>query len=299
MLIGLVHYTMAVTRRTKEHELETASRDQLTALFHRKGWTVESIRSDYGEDLLVRVFVAGQATPWIFFVQIKAFSDVAKSRVYGGKYLSVPVDPEHLSAWAVLREPVVLAAWDAVTKLVYWQTIQTAVDVASRRSEFAKSRRPTTRLHVPAENILDDAGADRLALRARAAWERLDREREGAQELLAALREQLGLEVTYDPQYGTLIIPAGKFVPAVGQRPKVHCFGRAARDIHEIATRLGVSPQNAFEQVMTVQLAFLKRVANGKAVSFRTRSGRVVKEWHSVQDVSEEIFRMYEQSDED
>lgn len=288
-----------MTRRTKEHELETASRDQLTALFHGKGWTVESIRSDYGEDLFVRVFAAGRATPWIFFVQVKAFSDISKLHVARGKYLSVPVDPDHVGAWASLREPVVLAAWDAVTRLVYWQTVQAAVDVASRRSEFAGRRTPTRKLRVPTENILDDGGADRLALRARAAWERFDREREGAQELLVALREQLGLEVTYDPQYGTLIIPAGKFAAEEGSSPVVYHFGRAARDIREIAARLGVSPQNAFEQLMSVQLASLKRVADGTPVTFRTRSGRVIKEWRSVEDVSEEIFRMYEQSDED
>jgi hypothetical protein len=288
-----------MTRRTREHELETASRDQLTALFHSKGWTVESIRGDYGEDLMVRVFVGGHATPWIFFVQIKAFSNIARLRVAEGKYLSVPVDPAHIETWSSLREPVVLAVWDAATKVVYWQTIQTATAVAARRSEFEKRAIVTTRVRVPIQNTLDELSADRLANRARAAWEHVDREREGARMLLKILQDDLGLEVTYDPQYGIIIVPEGKFMPVTSSGSKFHYFGRAARDIKEMAYRLGVSPQKAAEQAMSVHLASLKRVADGKPAIFRTRSGKVLKEWKSVHDVSDEFFHIFEQSDED
>lgn len=288
-----------MTKRTREHELETASRDQLTALFHSKGWTVENITGDYGEDLLVRVFIGGNATPWIFFVQIKAFSTIARLKVSAGKYLSVPVDSAHINAWSSLREPVVLAVWDAATKLVYWQTIQTAMAVASRRSEFEKRPIPATRLRVPTENTLDEVSAERLANRARAAWEQVDRERDGARMLLKILRDDLGLDISYDPEYGTLIVPQGKFVSDTTTGPMFYHFGRAARDLNELAAQLGVSPQKAAEQAMSVHLAALRRVTDGKAVSFRTRSGKVIKEWKSVHDVSEAFFRMFEQSDED
>src|SRR5437764_13417330 len=114
-----------MTQRPRAHLLETLSRDHLTTLFGQRGWTVESIKYDYGEDLLVRVFHNGKATPFIFFVQAKAYSSTQSLLIRRGRYLSVPVDADHLASWRNFREPVVFAVWDRSSNVTYWQTVQT------------------------------------------------------------------------------------------------------------------------------------------------------------------------------
>lgn len=40
-------------KRPNSHVLEDLSRNRLHNVFEREGWTVEDLRKDYGEDLLI------------------------------------------------------------------------------------------------------------------------------------------------------------------------------------------------------------------------------------------------------
>ncbi len=59
-------------QRPHSHRIEDLSRNRLRDAFNSVGWVVEDLRKDYGEDLLVRIFEQGVATPLSFFVQAKA-----------------------------------------------------------------------------------------------------------------------------------------------------------------------------------------------------------------------------------
>lgn len=53
--------------RTRSHRLEDQPRDRVRTIFSDKGWTVEDVRKDYGEDLIVRTFLKDTPTPYWFF----------------------------------------------------------------------------------------------------------------------------------------------------------------------------------------------------------------------------------------
>ena len=51
-------------RRPRQHILEDLARAELHRVFEEFGWAVEDLKKDYGEDLLVRIFDKGVATPY-------------------------------------------------------------------------------------------------------------------------------------------------------------------------------------------------------------------------------------------
>lgn len=286
-------------RRPSSHILEDQSRSRLAALFHDEGWTVEHIKSDYGEDLLVRVFDASVATPFLFFVQAKAYSRTDHLLVKKREYLSIPVDADHLATWSLFREPVVLTVWDAQHDKTYWQTIQIATSVTNRRARHEKQLASRTRVWIPVRNVLKKTTVGRLASRARAAWEHLQREREGARRLKAELSEQLNLQIEYDPLYGIITIPAGTFVADAQRAPTMSFFGRAARDFDRIANILGVSRQDAFDITMRFVLTALSCVEAGLPATVPGPNGQVVDLFRTVEEVNKSIYRMFEDADED
>jgi Domain of unknown function (DUF4365) len=234
----------------------------------------------------------------MFFVQAKAYSNTNRLRIRDGRYLSIPVDSDHIRSWSSLREPVLLAVWDSSRDVTYWQTIQTAVSVAERRARFRGTAVPMSRVWVPIQNVLDVSMLERIEKRVAAAWSSIERERNGAKVLTDALRNQLGLEISYDPRYGTISIPAGRFVPDPASGDQMYTFGRAARDIRRIAEELGVSHQEAFERAMLSLYADLKAVVEGSALA-KTPNGQPAHSWRSVDEVNEHFFQMFEQGDED
>lgn len=284
-------------RRTHSHALEDQSLRRIASVFEARRWTVERITRDYGEDLLVRVFADGDATPLLFFVQAKAFTSTRKLVVKQGRYLSVPLDPAHLQSWRGFREPVILAVWDAETDVVYWQAVQTALSVAERRAEWKRRKAPRARLWVPTQNILDSLSVPQIEARAHAAWYELEREREGARVLIASLREQLGLTVSFEPRHGIVAIPKGKFVPAPAGGERMYPFGRFAREIEQVAALLGVSHQEGFERAMEFMLGLLRQIVSGKPAVVETSDGRLVEIWKNADEVGEDFLRAFEHFD--
>src|SRR5215469_6481106 len=98
-------------KRTRSHQLEDLSRNRLHANFEDRGWTVEDLAKDYGEDLMVRIFDSGVATPYSFFVQAKATDRIAKFVTRGA--IAFPIETGHLRHWVRFLEPVILTLWDS------------------------------------------------------------------------------------------------------------------------------------------------------------------------------------------
>ena len=119
--------------------------------FSSPGWTVEDLGLDYGEDLLVRIFDEGMATPWSFYVQSKATDCLDKLRMSDGLNLALRVSSAHLRHWSRFWEPVVLAFDDANCDVTYWEVIQSYLKsegIAHSHPEPSK----TTAVRVPADN---------------------------------------------------------------------------------------------------------------------------------------------------
>jgi hypothetical protein len=111
-------------RRPRSHHLEDLSRKRLHDAFGAVGWTVEDLRKDYGEDLFVRIFQDGRATPLCFFVQAKA-TDNLERHLAKGERLTFPVERRHVDHWQQFWEPVILSLWDSKDDRTYWTCVQT------------------------------------------------------------------------------------------------------------------------------------------------------------------------------
>src|SRR5262249_33636185 len=110
-------------------------------------------------------------------------------------------------------------------------------------------------------------------------FRRFVRERAGAEQLLEILNEEFGLKIEYEPQFGFVSIPEGRFVPDKEGGVKWFFFGRLAAQIRRMQKRLGMTS----DQVVRGSLRALKKTfdsfSDGKLVS-RDAQGNIV-EWKS------------------
>jgi hypothetical protein len=255
------------------------------------------LAKDYGEDLLVRIFDNGRATPYSLFVQAKAVRRIERYRNRAGDYIVYPVSTSHLSHWGRFWEPVILTVWDATNDVTYWECVQTALERGSRRG--SRSRRgKTVSVRIPVSNVLNPEGVRRIQSRATTRFARFEREREGAHYLTEILRKQLDLDIEYDPQYGILTVPEGRFTATPELGPRVYYFGRAACDIERLARLAGISIQEAFEQSTGHLVNALNAVLRGETFVWKGPNGEVLDVWRNVKDVSADYYRMLDESED-
>src|SRR5262249_5135795 len=194
------------------HELEDHSRNCLHEIFIRQGWTVENLTKDYGEDLLVRIFSNGLATPLTFFVQAKATDNISKYLNKAGTLLTYPISTNHLKHWKRFWQPVILTVWDSRSNTTYWECIQTHCEALAKKQGL-RGNAKTIMVPIPTNNMLDKEGLARIEARTQTRFRRFVRERAGAEQLLEILNEEFGLKIEYEPQFGFVSIPEGRFVP--------------------------------------------------------------------------------------
>src|SRR5260370_39286973 len=124
---------------------------------------------------------------------------------------------------------------------LYWQNIQKAIDVDNRRAEWKNRNALRASIRISVSNQLDEPGATRIEAQARAAWTLVDREREGARLLISTPRDQLGLDVVYDPQFRIIQLPERRVVADEDGALPVYYLGRAPRYLSKITCTLGRS----------------------------------------------------------
>src|SRR5712664_1933706 len=198
-----------MARRPRSHQIEDLSRDRVRSAFNSLGWTVEDLRKDYGEDLLVRIFEAGVATPLMFFTQCKGTDSVENYISRGKRNLLFPVKMRHIEHWDRFWEPVILSVWDSKTDRTYWECIQSYLSSHYGKVALAKANETKAdTLRIPVENVLDGDGLTRIKSITRIRFERFEVERTGAQVLVKLLEEQLNLKIEYNPRAGILITEA-------------------------------------------------------------------------------------------
>jgi Domain of unknown function (DUF4365) len=200
-------------KRPRSHVLGEEGEASAAKAFRSQGWTVEKLSRDYGEDLLVRIFENGEATPYTFYVQVKSDSNLARRMVSNGAFLSYPIRFSHLQSWEKFWEPVIFAVWDPVHAVTYWEMIQSP-ERPIRRSQTG------ARIYTPTDNTLDAEGLARIDARTRSRYEQLEREQHGAQALITMLESLLDVRIGYYPQNGLLM------VEEPSARLRVTVFGR-------------------------------------------------------------------------
>jgi hypothetical protein len=195
-----------VPKRPRSHTLEDQSRNSLSRAFIGRGWTVENLTKDYGEDLLVRIFYRGAATPLSFFVQAKATDNIEKYRNKTGTFYMYPVASSHLRHWERLWQPVILTLWDSKSDTTYWESVQTFCEIFPKKTIASKEPK-TTRIVIPTDNRLNEEGLLRIEARTRFRFSRFGRQQENTLSLIKILKDQLGLKIEYDGQDGIFIDP--------------------------------------------------------------------------------------------
>jgi hypothetical protein len=283
-------------KRPNSHVNEDLSRNRLHNVFEREGWTVEDLRKDYGEDLLVRIFENSQSTPYSFFVQAKAVQHIRVHRNQAGDFITCSVTATHVSQWERFWEPVILTVWDATDDVTYWEYVQSALERAGRAGA-RRARGKTVRIRIPVCKILNDEAVRRIKSLTKTRLARFEQERNGGQYLIDTLREQFGMDINYSPQYGILMFPEGKFVPNPESGPRMLVFGRAAYDLEILARLTGTPPEQAFSQVIGRFLEALQAVSRGETFQWKGPGGEVLDEWKGVDDVSADYKRMLDESD--
>ncbi len=268
------------------------ARAALREAFSTVGWTTEDLAEDYGEDVLVRIFDAGETTPFSFFVQSKATDQIERFMSKDGTRLAFSIKSEHAKHWVRFWEPVILALYDAKSKQTYWEVIQNFLTSPLRIGTAFRTRKIT--VEIPADNRLDGQGLARLRNLTRRRFERFELQREGAEVLIETLRELWGVQIIYEPEEGILLLPKGQFVADPSGGRNFTAFGRYAARLEDLEKRFGVKPQSAFEGSLDVMQQVIEGFESGGRLQVRDQDGSVVEEWRTL----EELFRYLKRKEE-
>jgi Domain of unknown function (DUF4365) len=174
-----------MTNRTQSHILEARSRDRVRTAFHDLGFVVDDLHQDYGEDMLVRIFKDGFATPYSFFVQVKATEKLKNADVVRLRTL-------HIRHWKRLIQPVFVIVWNATTESATWEAISHAIEDSS----IDLIQQKTLSVHIPQGNRFDEDGIRRMANIARTRFDMARRERDGSALLRELLEKHTKLKVS-------------------------------------------------------------------------------------------------------
>ncbi|WP_167487950.1 DUF4365 domain-containing protein [Nocardia terpenica] len=219
---------------------------KLRSAFLSAGWTVEELNSDYGDDLQVRIFDQGVATPYLFFVQAKHVEHGSKYRSRDGRYVSYRFERRHLESWETLWQPVVLTLWDVERDQIYWDIAQSL--------DWPPTSRNTGKctIRFPTDNLLDEDGLACIRARTIARSQRHEAELDSVQVLIGRISELFDTEIDYDPSAERILItlPNGD--------ADLTFFGSMGQMMAEAAERTGLDVATAYALMICMTSALLR-----------------------------------------
>lgn len=238
-------------KRPRFHIIEDLSRDELRRIFNQYGWVVWDLHPDYGEDQFVRIFATEEATPYSFFIQAKSTDHIDDIIDKDREVITFSIKTEHIKHWNKFWEPVILTVWDARSDVTYWLSIQ---DYLASRN-IKDLRKKSLSVEIPIDNILNEEGIKRIAVRTKNRFERFEQERSGSEVLVELLEEALGTKIEYGSE-GLIMMhnPDGGV--------HVRLFSELAQRASSLASQLGVSVQEALETSFEVIARFLDAVGD-------------------------------------
>jgi hypothetical protein len=284
-------------KRPRQHVIEDLARVDLHYSFSNVGWTVENLDKDYGEDLFVRIFEDGKATPWSFFVQSKATDKLNQLLTKNGQNVAFSITSGHAQHWERFGgEPVVLAIYDTKAKKTYWEVIQS--DLESTQELSVGRPRKFLTVHVPTDNLLDEEGLRRLRNRTKRRFERFEAQREGVQVLIDELRQKWGVTIEYEPEFGLLMLPKGKFKAEESGGHTLTAFGCFAAHLQQIEEKYGITPQRTIEKSIELMYKIVSTYKQGGKLQIRGHGGELIQEWEALEELQRHANRQEELNEE-
>ncbi|MER5218314.1 DUF4365 domain-containing protein [Streptomyces sp. NPDC002838] len=278
-------------RRPRAHLNSDLSVARLQEAFTLQGWTAEVLGKDYGEDLLVRIFDDGEATPYTFYVQVKSTETLSRYTRKGGGYVRYPISLDHLEHWLKFSDPVFLVIWDRETGGAVWDMIQETslpVDTSGVKAKIL----------VPMRNSLDGQGLERMRTQTVSRHRRLNREQRGSEILVDLLSESMNAEVSYDSQAGIMVIEHHD------GNMEMRLFGATLELMHWMAKERDSTPEEVFRHVIRSAAETVLSIEAGTPYEYRNSDGSVTichtaEEWASCIKAGEDYVGWVEEMPDD
>ena len=147
---------------------------------------------------------------------------------------------------------------------------------------------------IPLQNELDDEGITRIYARTKSRFERFEREKNGAKELIDILDKSIGIKLEYDPQAGMVIMPEGKFVREPEGGHTLFFFGKMAARMLDMQTKYGISPEEAFHSSMDLMKQVVEAYSKGSKLGVVEKDGKLIDSWETLNDLNEYLERKLE-----
>lgn len=136
--------------------------NQITGAFLANQCAVDSIKADYGEDLLIQPSFDGEVEHFKIWVQVKGTTDIEKYRQASGEIVRY-IDFAHMFKWLRSKELCVLVLWDIEKEKGLFFLPKAEVD----EWDFYTQRKESIRVVFDEENVLTAATLPQLIWRAR------------------------------------------------------------------------------------------------------------------------------------
>lgn len=99
-------------KRTKSHQIGDKAKGQIIDAFFSKGWVVEEVTGDYGEDLVLQIADKGQLLPLRVYIQLKGTEDIQKFKKRNGVYTYSNLKTTTAAHWLDSIDLTTLILWD-------------------------------------------------------------------------------------------------------------------------------------------------------------------------------------------
>jgi hypothetical protein len=283
-------------QRPTAHINEDLARALLTQAFARMGWAVNNLHSDYGEDMLIRIFKEEKATPFSFYVQSKSVNNISKRISNDGRSFTQKISIAHFSSWAIFREPVILAISDIDSKITYWECIQTNINCIEAYQKNVSENKSLT-VSIPITNILDDSGLHKIEAITKSLYYMANREHSALLALTKCLHSQYGLTVQCDTQTGIMVLPSGSFMPNSADEPLIFAFGKRGKHLSELLRKDKTGIAAWVEKGIELRKAFELRLRNEKCIRLLDpNTGKVFRKITSMEEYDnamDELVKKY------
>lgn len=144
-------------KRTESHRIADAATNRVIDVFTRLGCACETVKQDYGEDVLVHPAFGDDVQNYHIWIQVKGTGAIDRLRAADGTY-RWPVSVGHALRWIRSREPVIVILWDVANEVGYHSSPKNNLGDWS----LMMARQATTNIVFRETDKFDDKTAQRL-----------------------------------------------------------------------------------------------------------------------------------------
>lgn len=123
--------------RPDSHVVADIALNRVVSIFSECGWACETIRKDYGEDLLVQTNYYGVMDHNKIWVQVKGTRNIDQMRTRKFGY-SMDVSIEHALKWARSMDLAIVVLWDVERNFGLWSIPKDSLDEWDWRNQGSR-----------------------------------------------------------------------------------------------------------------------------------------------------------------